>query len=215
MSHLLGFSYAPRFKTLKRQRLYIFKNRKALDRSSWKIKPAGYADDEIVIQQWDDILRMIATIKLKEATASDLFRRLNSYSKQHALYQALKAFGQVPKSLFILQVIDDPVLRQAIEKQMDRIEHLHRFTRAVSVGNPREFLQAEKEDQENGRSLQAAHQELHYLLELSLPVTEVGGDRGCCQSGGVSRCGGTRLGGFLAAHQPAGRVRFFGRKATG
>jgi hypothetical protein len=47
-----------------------------------------------------------------------------------------------------LQVIDDPVLRQAIEKQMDRIEHVHRFTRAVSVGNPREFLQAEKEDQE-------------------------------------------------------------------
>jgi Tn3 transposase DDE domain len=25
---------------------------------------------------------------------------------------------------------------------------VHRFTRAVSVGNPREFLQAEKEDQE-------------------------------------------------------------------
>ena len=47
-----------------------------------------------------------------------------------------------------LRVIDDPVLRQAIEKQLDRIEHMHRFTRAVSVGNPREFLQAEKEDQE-------------------------------------------------------------------
>jgi Tn3 transposase DDE domain len=40
------------------------------------------------------------------------------------------------------------VLRQTIEKQLDRIEHVHRFTRAVSVGNPREFLQAEKEDQE-------------------------------------------------------------------
>ena len=148
VSHLLGFSYAPRFKNLPRQRLYIFRNRKGVDRSAWKIKPAGYADDEIVIQQWDEILRMIATIKLKEVTASDLFRRLNSYSKQHALYRALKAFGQIPKSLFILQVIDDPALRQAIEKQMDRIEHVHRFTRAVSVGNPREFLQAEKEDQE-------------------------------------------------------------------
>ena len=148
VSHLLGFSYAPRFKNLQRQRLYIFRNRKGVDRSTWKIKPAGYADDEIVIQQWDEILRMIATIKLKEVTASDLFRRLNSYSKQHALYRALKAFGQVPKSLFILQVTDDPVLRQAIEKQLDRIEHVHRFTRAVSVGNPREFLQAEKEDQE-------------------------------------------------------------------
>lgn len=148
VSHLLGFSYIPRFKNLPRQRLYIFRNHKRVDRSAWKIRPAGYADDEIVIQQWDEIPRMIATIKLKEVTASDLFRRLNSYSKQHALYRALKAFEQVPKSLFILQVIDDPVLRQAIEKQMDRIEHVHRFTRAVSVGNPREFLQAEREDQE-------------------------------------------------------------------
>ena len=136
VSHLLGFSYAPRFKNLPRQRLYIFRNRKGVDRSAWKIKPAGYADDEIVIQQWDEILRMIATIKLKEVTASDLFRRLNFYSKQHALHRALKAFGQIPKSLFILQVIDDPVLRHAIEKQMDRIEHVHRFRRAVSVGNP-------------------------------------------------------------------------------
>ena len=101
VSHLLGFSYAPRFKNLKRQRLYIFRSRKGSDRSAWKIKPAGYADDEIVIQQWDEILRLIATIKLKEVTASDLFRQPNSYSKQHALYQALKAFGQVPKSLFV------------------------------------------------------------------------------------------------------------------
>ena len=64
--------------------------------------PKVWANDEMVIQQWGEILRLIATIKLKEVTASDLFRRLNSYSKQHALYQALKAFGQVPKSLFIL-----------------------------------------------------------------------------------------------------------------
>lgn len=28
------------------------------------------------------------------------------------------------------------------------VEHVHRFARAVSVGNPREFLQAEKEDQD-------------------------------------------------------------------
>src|SRR5712691_9762267 len=34
------------------------------------------------------ILRFIATMKLKETSASQLFRRLNSYSKQHLLYQA-------------------------------------------------------------------------------------------------------------------------------
>jgi TnpA family transposase len=84
-SHLLGFSYAPCFKNLKRQRLYIFKNRQKDDRSTWQIKPTGYCDADRVFQYWDDILRFIATIKLKETTASDLFRRLNSYSKQHGL----------------------------------------------------------------------------------------------------------------------------------
>src|SRR5271157_1538706 len=52
-------------------------------------------------QNWDDILRLIATIMLKETTASEIFRRLNSYSQQHALYRALKAFGKIIKSTFI------------------------------------------------------------------------------------------------------------------
>src|SRR6266853_1835010 len=38
--------------------------------------------------------------------------------------------------------------RGALSVSTPSIEHVHAFTRAVSVGNPREFLQAEKEDQE-------------------------------------------------------------------
>ena len=94
------------------------------------------------------LVRLVTTIKLKENTASDIFRRLNSYSRQHALYQTLKAFGQIIKSIFILRYIDDLELRQAIEKQPNRIELANRFTRAVAVGNPGEFTQAEKEEQE-------------------------------------------------------------------
>jgi TnpA family transposase len=148
IAYLLGFSYAPRFKNLKRQKRYIFKSRRNIDRSSWKIKPNGYIDTDLIEQNWDDILRLIATLKLKEVTASDLFRRLNSYSQQHAVYRASKTFGKIIKSLFILHIIDDVELRQAIERQLAKIEHAHRFTRAVSVGNPREFIQAEKQEQE-------------------------------------------------------------------
>ena len=148
VSHLLGFSYAPRLKNLKRQRIYAFKSRRDIDRSAWKIKPTGYIDAELVEQNWDDILRLIATIMLKETTASEIFRRLNSYSQQHSLYRALKAFGKIIKSTFILRYIDEVELRKAIERQLNKIEHAHRFTRAVSVGNPREFIQAEKQEQE-------------------------------------------------------------------
>jgi TnpA family transposase len=58
---------------------------------AYKIPPATIIDESLILPQWDEILRFIATIKLKETTASQLFRRLNSYSKQHPLYQALTA----------------------------------------------------------------------------------------------------------------------------
>jgi hypothetical protein len=148
VSHLLGFSYAPRLKNLKRQRLYTFKSRRDIDRSPWQIKPTGYIDTEFIEQNWDDILRLIATIKLKETTASEIFRRLNSDSQEHSLYRALKGFGKVIKSIFLLRYIDEVELPQAIECQLNKIEHAHRFARAVSVGNPREFIQAEKQEQE-------------------------------------------------------------------
>ena len=60
----------------------------------------------------------------------------------------MKAFGQIIKSLFILRYIDDLTLRQAIERQLNKVELANRFTRAVAVGNPREFTQVEKEEQE-------------------------------------------------------------------
>ncbi|MBW2582770.1 MAG: Tn3 family transposase, partial [Deltaproteobacteria bacterium] len=63
-------------------------------------------------------------------------------------YRALKAFGKIIKSIFILRYIDNLELRQMIERQLNKIEQAHRFTRAVSIGNPREFIQAEKQEQE-------------------------------------------------------------------
>ena len=82
---------------------------------------------------WDEILRLVVTIKLKKTTASDIFRRLNSYSKQNSLYTALKAFGRIVKSLFVLRYIDDVELRMAIEALLNKIELANRFTRAVEM----------------------------------------------------------------------------------
>lgn len=147
LTHLLGFSFAPRIKGVGKQTLYIFKpiNQGARD---WAIRPDKTINEAVLRENWDDLLRLVATIKLKENTASDIFRRLNSYSRQHAIYQTLKAFGQIIKSLFILRYIDDLTLRQAIERQLNKVELANRFTRAVAVGNPREFTQVEKEEQE-------------------------------------------------------------------
>jgi hypothetical protein len=80
----------------------------------------------------EEILRVVATIKLKKARASQLCKRLNTYSRQHPLCQALKEFGKLRKPEFPLHFIDDVTLRQAVEIQFDKGEHANKFSKAVS-----------------------------------------------------------------------------------
>ena len=141
-----------RCKNLKKQTRYIFKSSKYKRQSHWAVQPEKYINHSIIEECWEDILRLIATIKLKETSASAIFRRLNSYSRQHSLYYALKSFGQIIKSDFLLRYINDSKLRQAIEGQLSKIELANRFTRAIAVGNPREFTQGDKEEQEIAES---------------------------------------------------------------
>lgn len=152
LTHLLGFSFAPRIKGVGKQRLYAFAGHGRSMRKKRRIAPKNYVNETLIRDNWDDLLRLAATVKLKESTASDIFRRLNSYSRSHALYGTLKAFGQIVKSLFILRYLDDVDLRQAIERQLNKIELANRFTRAVAVGNPRGFDDVEKDEQEIAES---------------------------------------------------------------
>jgi TnpA family transposase len=145
--HLLGFSFAPRIKNLKDLELYSFQKKRLYAKEGYKILPDKYINTKLIEDNWDEILRFIATIKLRETTASQLFRRLNSYSKQHPLYEALEEFGKITRTIFILRYIDDVEFRQTIMRMVNKIESAHRFTRAVAFGNNQEFMQGSKEEQ--------------------------------------------------------------------
>ena len=145
---LLHFGFAPRIKGVGRQRLYAFKNRQHYMDQGHVLLPGHYVREDRVEGQWDEMLRLIATIRLKIATASQLFKRLNSYSRQHPLYRAMKEFGKAPKTVFILKYCDDLQFRQSIEKQLNKGEGSNKFSKAVSFGHSHEFIQGEKEDQE-------------------------------------------------------------------
>jgi len=152
VTHLLGFEFAPRIKGLGRQQLYAIKSRKHYEAQGYALLPERNLREALLHEQWEDLLRFIATIRLKITTASQLFKRLNSYSRQHPLYRALKEFGRGPKTLFILKYVNDLQFRQAIEKQLNKVENANKFSKAVSFGHNQEFIQAEKEDQEIAES---------------------------------------------------------------
>ncbi|CAN5290377.1 hypothetical protein BH10PSE19_BH10PSE19_19420 [soil metagenome] len=147
-THLMDVAFAPRIKGLGKQHIYGFSAPGTYERRGYKILPSRTIDQKLIAKHWDDILRFMVTIKLKEVTASQLFKRLSSYAKDNPLYKALKEFGRIIKSIFILTYIDDVRLRQRIEKQLNRVELSNKFAKAIFFANEGEFHQATLDEQQ-------------------------------------------------------------------
>lgn len=78
-------------------------------------------------------------IKLGYAKASELFKRLNSYDRQHPLYRALRDLRRLFKTDYILRYVDEPELRETVEGILTRVEHANRFAKAIVIGNNGQF----------------------------------------------------------------------------
>ncbi len=146
-THLFETTFAPRIKNISSQKIYSFHSKKYYQNRGYQIIPSRPIRQHLIINHWEDILRFIATIKLNKASASQLFKRLSSYAKDNPLYKALKEFGRIIKSLFILTYYDDVQLRQRIEKQLNRVESSNKFAKAIFYANNSEFRQAEQHEQ--------------------------------------------------------------------
>lgn len=148
VSHLIGVTFAPRIKDLASQNLVSFaKIKSELEQKGYPIKPTYYVNESKIKRNWDNILRLIATIKLREHRASTILKRLGEYLNQHPLQEALKEFGRIIKSIFILKYVDDMAWRQAIEKQLNKGELANKFSAAISFAD-QNILEPLKEDQE-------------------------------------------------------------------
>lgn len=148
VTHFLSIFSAPRIKGIKHQVLSMFSGYKSKYKAKkYNILPTHVVNTGNIENSYDEILRFIATIKLKRSTASQLLSRLNSYSTQHKLYQALKEFGKIIKSIFILKYLDDLRLRQSIEKQLSLVENNNKFSKAIAQENDYSFVQQTQEEQ--------------------------------------------------------------------
>jgi TnpA family transposase len=148
ITHLLGISFAPRLAKIKKRTLYSFEKRNLYQKKGYKILPDQTINLRLIEDNWDDILRLVATIKLKENTASQILKRLSSYAKDNPLYKGLKEFGKLIKTMFLLAYMDNLELRQAIQKQLNKIELANKFSDAVFFDNNQEFKQGSREEQE-------------------------------------------------------------------
>ena len=129
LAHLLGFRFAPRIPNLADRKLYAFG-----PASTWpELAPfiAGKPDDKLIAAQWDDVLRLTASVRTGTVSASLLLRRLGAYPRQNGLALALREIGRIERTLHALDWLERPQLRRQATAELNKGESRNALARAV------------------------------------------------------------------------------------
>ena len=170
-----GFGFAPRHKDLRKRTasLTSFKQPSSYA-EDLLIKPSSKVDVDLIIREWPNILRIMASLAQKDTTQATIVRKLSSYTRQNQTKKALWELDNICRTLYILDFIDDVDLRQSVQKALNRGEAFHRFRRAVAFVNSGRFkVQTETEQQIwNDCSRLIANAVIYYNTKLLSQVYE-------------------------------------------
>ena len=129
LCHLLGFCFAPRIKDLKDRKLYTLEKPGAYPLLEPLIGEA--IDPAAVIAQWPELMRLKASIEAGTVLPSVILRKLAAAGPGNALSRALRALGRIERTLFTLQWLSDPDLRQRSHAGLNKGEASNSLRRAV------------------------------------------------------------------------------------
>jgi len=145
--HLLGFQFSPRLADIGGARFWCVDPN--ADYGALNGLARHRAKMPLVVQNWDDLLRLAGSLKLGLVQAGGLIRTLQTNDRPTKLARALEEWGRVVKSLYLLSYIDDESYRRRILVQLNRGEGRHQLARAVFHGKRGELRQRYREGQED------------------------------------------------------------------
>jgi len=130
---LLGIQFAPRIKDISDTRLYCINPNLAYNHLQTVI--TRKLDLDLIRQNWQEMLRLVASLKFRWTTPSLIIRKLQSFPRQHILAQALQEYGRLVKTIFILRYFKSEAYRRRITDQLNKGEKFHALRAHIHSAN--------------------------------------------------------------------------------
>lgn len=147
---LLGLQFSPRIRDLGDQRLYRINHDQVYKNLELLLK--GTINSELILNRWDDMLRLAGSLKQGWVTASLLISKLQSYPQQNALTRSLQEYGRLIKTIFILRYLESEEYRRRINTQLNKGETLHSLRRFLFFAHSGQIRSSQDEDLTNQAS---------------------------------------------------------------
>jgi TnpA family transposase len=134
---MFGYQFAPRYRDIYdtvRTSLYGFKHPRQYD-DAMLLKPVRKLLPNLIIDEWENIQRIMVSLALKTTTQHIIVSKLSAYARKNNTRRALWEYDHIIRSLYLLDYIDSPPLRRHVQRALNRSESYHQLRRAVSYAN--------------------------------------------------------------------------------
>jgi TnpA family transposase len=148
--HLLGIRFAPRIKDLPEQRLWRLPDEQEFQNIGGVL--AGKLNINLIRETWDEMLRLVASIKTGEVRASLIVGKLAAASRRNKLYRGLQEFGRLIKTAYLAEYLRSRELRRKVLLGLNKGELLNDLARKLFFGGQGEMRDRTYEDQLNAAS---------------------------------------------------------------
>ena len=103
-------------------------------------------DTALIVEQWDQLVRIAASLKDRLTAANVVMQRLTNASPADRVAKALTALGRLAKTTHILRYIHEEPLRQRIQLQLNRGEFRHVLAKWLFFANQGAFRTGDYEE---------------------------------------------------------------------
>jgi len=133
LMYLFGYRFMPRFTQLWEKSGHSLVCFDGLENhAKHLIKPSKKASVDLIIKEWDKVLRILASLALKKTTQSQIVAKLSSYKKTTPTLKALIAFDEIIMTDYLLDYIDSKEVRQVVQGSLNRGESYHQLSSTIA-----------------------------------------------------------------------------------
>lgn len=128
---LTGLVFAPRIPKPHKETFWGFGAKKEYD--GCIITPTKFITEPLIVSEWDNIQRMVASLLTGEESPSIVISKLSSKNYRSDTKTAFTQYNHIIRSKFLLNYLDSEEFRRAILIALNRGEAYNNLYRAISI----------------------------------------------------------------------------------